>query len=100
MFTMVPLLKYLMALKTITNIGDLIRYQVNVFLINYKNIIFIYKTKLLTLNFFIFKNISTYKLKILQFLHFKPINVMSLLRFKKFFLRLVSYLDAFSSYPL
>ncbi len=43
---------------------------------------------------------SIFKLKILQFLYFRPINVIIYYEKQKFILGKVSYLDAFSNYLL
>ena len=45
-------------------------------------------------------SISIPKLKILQFLHLRPINVIIYYEKSKFVLNKVSYLDAFSNYLL
>ena len=45
-------------------------------------------------------NISTFKLKVLQLLHFKPIYVIIFHDFKKFVLKKISHLYAFSGYFL
>ena len=49
---------------------------------------------------YIFLSISIPKLKILQFLHYGPINVIIYYEKSKFILDKVSYLDAFSNYLL